>query len=87
MYVKRHHRRSRAIRLKNSALVLESAWKQPFTLLVIVIAPCFCTPRMTMHMWLMGRSKSQDETDRSREREQGGRTECTAVVVGEVRER
>lgn len=48
--VDRLHRRSRAIRLKNSALVLESAWKQPFTLLVIVIAPCFCTPRMTMHM-------------------------------------
>lgn len=59
------------MRLKNSALVLESAWKQPFTLLVIVVAPCFCTPRITMHMWLIGHRGGLQKRARKKKRKAG----------------
>lgn len=48
-----------ARRLKNSARVVESAWKQPFMLLVTVVDPCFETPRITMHMCLRGEYSGQ----------------------------
>ena len=40
------------MRERNSALVLGSSLKTPIMEEVTVRALIFCTPRMTMHMWL-----------------------------------
>lgn len=41
-----------SVRLRNSFLVSGLSWKPPNMTLVTVLAFIFCTPRITIHMWL-----------------------------------
>lgn len=52
------------ISVRNSSLVLGSSRKTPSMVLVTVLLFIFCTPRITMHMWLSESNREEREGER-----------------------